>query len=65
MFFVLINLYINIRIYLVDAKFFVKRRNSLFAIFGRNGYSEIDIWIYGYTGSGVKGVRVLKGALVR
>jgi hypothetical protein len=50
MFFVLINLYINIRIYLVDAKFFVKERNSSFAIFGRNGYFEndaLDIRIYG------------------
>jgi hypothetical protein len=50
MFFILINLYINIRIYLVDAKFFVKERNSSFAIFGRNWYSEndaLDIRIYG------------------
>jgi hypothetical protein len=50
MFFVLINLYINIRIYLVDAKFFVREGNLSFAIFGRNGYSEndaLDIRIYG------------------
>jgi hypothetical protein len=50
MFFILINLYINIRIYLVDAKFFVREGNSSFAIFGRNGYSEnnaLDIRIYG------------------
>ena len=50
MFFVLINLYINIRIYLVDAKFFIRERNSSFAIFGRIGYFEndaLDIRIYG------------------
>jgi hypothetical protein len=50
MFFILINLYINIRIYLVDAKFFVKKRNLSFAIFGRIGYFEndaLDIRIYG------------------
>lgn len=50
MFFVLINLYINIRIYLVDAKFFVKRRDLLFAIFGRNGYFENwCVFVGGYT----------------
>jgi hypothetical protein len=50
MFFILINLYINIRIYLVDAKFLVRERNSSFAIFGRIGYFEndaLDIRIYG------------------
>ena len=56
--------YINIRIYLVDAKLFVKREIQPLWIFGRMGYFEIDIWIYGYTGSGAKGVFELKGALV-
>ena len=61
MFFILINLYINIRIYLVDAKLFVREGNSSFAIFGRIGYFEndtLDIRIYGI---GRKGCTLVEG----
>ena len=66
MFFILINLYINIRIYLVDAKLFVKREIQLLRIFGRIGYFEndaLDIRIYGIGRKRYTRVKVCSSAI--
>ena len=44
--------------------YLLKERFNPYGSLVKMGSSELVCWIYVYTGSGVKGVRLLKGALV-
>jgi len=63
-----ISFYLNIRIYLIDAKLFIKRGDLNFVILFPNGYFGILFWvwehIYVYTNRHVKIVYELKVRVV-